>query len=193
MTLHPLPLRAIKSALTDWVKISTSLSDVIWRNQNAGQPAYPFASLRLQNIVPAHQMDMRVRRDEGDKLFQDVVGYRNLTVSCQITVGPPDDANPEIDAHALLEAAQAGLYLPSVRTKFRTANIAVQNRGSINDIETLVDASWVSRANLDVIVRAAACITEEIGIIETVEVSGTVKRADDTEIIVDPFTIEASP
>jgi len=111
--------------------------------------------------------------DAGHEVGLEVIGMREITVSCQIYVERPDNLDPTKHAVHLMTVAQSALGLPTVLATLDTAGVSVIEEGDVNDISEIGGASYGSRANMDVRFGLASVVEERVGYIETVEISST--------------------
>lgn len=111
--------------------------------------------------------------DTGHEVGIEVVGLREITVSCQIFVARPDSLDPTKHALHFMSIAQSSLGLPAYLTALSTAGLAVIEEGAILDIAEVVGDSFISRASMDVRFGLAASAVERTGYIETVKISST--------------------
>lgn len=138
----PIDWRAARDALVKWVSDVTCLT-VVWGNQSAPQPAYPYVSL----LTTPGATDLGVHDDEqwtedGDIQY---VGQREFGLSAQVHVGPPDNVDPDYDAEMIAHVLASSTSMPSVRQNLAAAGLALRDRGQPQRIDLVVGAEWIAR------------------------------------------------
>lgn len=124
-----------------------------------------------------------VNNDIGREIANNVTGYREMTLSCQVLVRDTASGEPTSDAKYYMSIAQSSLQLPTVRSALRTAGIAVIDRGSILDISAEIEDEIESRAQMDVRLRIVSSMTERTGYIGSVDdTEGTFNGSNDSPI-----------
>lgn len=109
--------------------------------------------------------------DTGHEVGIEVVGLREITVSCQVFIDKPDSIDPTKHALHFMSIAQSSLGLPSYLAALSTAGLAVIDEGTILDIAEIVGDAYISRTSMDVRFYLASSVTERIGYIETAKIS----------------------
>lgn len=171
----PIDMEAFQNAIHAWFAEATGL-ETIWRNQSAPQPEYPFAGLAiLSGPEPSapqweQRFDTDLNRPEGEEVRISVGVPCRFTVSCQVYVGMPDARNPAINATAYMIAAQSSLSLPSVLADLCSAGIAVERPGVVQNLDEIIEDSFVSRAAMDVVLGAVLTLEEFTGFVSKVKV-----------------------
>lgn len=123
---------------------------------------------------------------EDDRRFNstsgkfDLVGERRYTASIQAF---------KADVIDILETISSGLDDINAKLYFDEKGIVIENRGSVLDISSLIEAGFEDRASLDVIFRAVNAQSSEITPLEKVDISGNIKDELENEREVD-LTIE---
>lgn len=135
---------------------------VIWLDQNKPRPALPYSGIKIISRK-------RIMRDHysnpDDNGIQTVQGDREFTLSVQ-TYGYDAPTDP-------LENAANKLQLETVRDKFQAKGLVAFDIGAIQDISALLDKTQIEkRANLDIFFRTKINQTDNVGLIETVNVEG---------------------
>lgn len=186
MTLEQLPIdsETHEDALIDWFMEATGLPCVIWRDQDAPQPEYPYGTLSIisgpTKIGGVDEIRQRVLDPQPDgpaapalPIELQIVGPREMTVSCQINVGPPNDNDPTENSRSLMAAAQAALGLPSFAAKLKTAGLSVIEELPILQTNVQIADLWVSRSQMDVRFGLTSCVVEKSAVIETVKITAS--------------------
>ncbi len=107
-------------------------------------------------------------------------GYREITVSFQAYVGPPDNNNPSLNANFLLSLAQGSLQLNSVIDTFLSNNISVIQDFGVTRLDQVIEDKFVSVANLDVRFMAASSVFEPISYINKTKISSELSYGSNT-------------
>lgn len=170
----------VEDALHRWFVDSTDLQCVIWGDQDAPQPPYPYGVItiiagptKIGGIDETRQEPIADPLPAAPSFPIELlkVGPREITLSCQINVGPPDDQNPSENSRTLMSAAQAALGLPSFTNPLREAGLAVIEELPIGEFNIQIADIWVSRSQMDVRFGLTSSVREESPIIETVEIT----------------------
>lgn len=178
MPVQPIDWETVEDALHAWFSNATGL-ETIWRNQNAPQPPYPYASLSFiaGPTKLGGQDEQRSSTDLGQPQGQEVlvesVGLRTATLSCQVYAAKEDVLDPTKHARHLMSAAQSSLGLPSVIAKLSEAGLSIIEEGEVQNIDEVIENAFVSRANMDVRLGLASNVSERTGFIEQVKASST--------------------
>lgn len=176
MTVNsPIDMEAFQNAIQAWFADVTGL-ETIWRNQSAPQPEYPFAGLAiLSGPEPSapqweQRFDTDPLRPAGEEVRISVGVPCRFTISCQVYVDIPDARNPELNATAYMIRAQSSLSLPSVLASLHTAGISVERPGTVQNLDEVIEDSFVSRAAMDVVLGATLTLEEFTGFVSKVKV-----------------------
>lgn len=149
--LIPVRWAEVRAALYDWLHAQTGLT-VVWANEAAARPPYPYATINIPNVTPVHQDEQRIETEDGGNGVKVVsVGNRELTISCQAFVSfeaVPHDY--EADAMHFMSMAQASLNLDEVLSRLKAAGVYVQEALEIIDLSGALEALWLSRAAFDI-------------------------------------------
>lgn len=189
---QPIDWEIVESALYDWLNQSLELDDhIIFSDQNVPQPEYPYATLkRISEIEEGGDSEVRYRTldIDGNEVVDPADAYKNqaifyesilLTFSVQFYVDARSGANDPIsNAMALASKAKRALSLNSIQEILTAGGLSVVNEGTINDTSVVVNGEWVSRASMDVVFRTASVMTEEVDIIEKVNVKSNALGVD---------------
>lgn len=174
----------IQNALIAWFAAASGLT-TIWANQNAPQPAYPYAVLNIISGPVVLGIDeTRATVDAADppppagqEIILETCGPRELTVSCQVL---SSSDTPPNDARSLLTAAQAALRQIGMTEALNAAGLGVQQADAVMSIPNIANGRWLSRAAMDVRFNAWSSVTERTGYIQTTEAQATFTKEDGT-------------
>lgn len=172
----PIDWLTIENALYDWFQEQADIA-VIWGNQDAPQPPYPYGTITIiSGPNPVMAFDERVYNTidgapAGEEVQISTFGDRNITVSLQAYVGPPDNFNPAKNARAIMSRVQASMAAQSVIEFFRSKNIAMLGQQPMQNIDEVIEDTWISRANMDAIFGFSSLTTEKYGYIKETLVS----------------------
>lgn len=189
LSTQPIDWDVVENALQRWFSDSTGLC-TIWGDQDAPQPPYPYAVIKII-AGPSKVGGIDETRQEpvdplpaAPELPIEIlkVGPREMTLSCQVNVGPPDDNDPSAHSRSYMDAAQAALGLPSFTDPLREAGLAVIEELPIGEFNIQIADLWVSRSMMDVRFGLSSCVRELSPIIETVEITAG-----------DPFNLDKEP
>lgn len=168
-------------ALRQWVADQTG-AITIWLHPDAPRPdARPYATVRMGSSTRVHRES--VGAPDGDGIAA-VTGDRETVLSVQIIEAGGREQDPRA-ALEKMEALRDSLDLPSVRAALRAGGWALRGVELITDVPSQVATGWEPRATMDVRFGRVVSQTDDVGLIEKTEVSGTVKTADDRELDID--------
>ena len=174
--VEPTPWRDIDNAIHAWFAESTGLQ-VIWANQDAPQPDWPYGLLnRIVGGTKVGQDGVRYSVDvPTGRLDATFCGLRQFTVSCQIDLGPIGKCKG-FDAMAVMAAAQMALKFPATLDRFRGIDIACFNDNEpINQFDVVVGDTWNSRAQMDLDFYTSANVTEtDVDAFDSVNISSDI-------------------
>ncbi len=151
----------------------------------APRPQKPFITIKLLSGPTTKSMDdLRFKNDPGppeeNNTIYTLAGLRQYTVSLQaFGIGSQDN----------LSLVQTLLEDPDERQKLKTADISIVNRGQVLDISEIVDVGFERRHVLDIIFNSSSNVDVAPGSIEKATISGKLKKADGTEIIIDEVQV----
>lgn len=134
---------------------------VIFSDQDAPKPfPYPFATVRLINISKIGQEELR--GVDQDDVFRSV-GQRKLSVSVNFFGDDPME-----EARSLFDS----LGKESVQHKFRSVGFAVLDKGTIQNLTTMLETKFEPRSQFDLFLGYTEEIYDDLGIIEKVKLTG---------------------
>lgn len=146
-------------------------SKVVWYYPNAPQPARPFATLQIFAQRGEAQEDIIPTATDG---IYNIAVPETQTLSVQLY----DVKGADVCGKLALLARQ--FEKPTVVDKCFAAGVAFYNAESVVDLTDAVDeANAMPRANIDFYVRANSVITDDLSVIEKVQVDGEYKYGDD--------------
>ncbi|MDB5849793.1 MAG: Phage-related protein [Rhodoferax sp.] len=144
---------------------------VVWAEQDAPQPVKPFMALRLGTSTgPEHEIYEPV--DEAG--FQLVRSHREVVLEIQCYgVGAVD----------LLETLKQRLRWQTTIDVATRLNLAVLDHGGVQNITALLDTAFHEpRGMLEIGIRRLQASTDDVGLIETVNIDGTITGGVSTSI-----------
>lgn len=153
---------AIELKLTEWVATVTGLSvgtGIIWEDQDATQPPYPYVSLKRTKTSYEEGRDSTIARVEIDDTLS-VLTEGPRTFRLTLHAHTARRANPNEDAVALLTNIQSSLGVQAILDLLDAAGIAFVDSAEVTDSSLSFNGEWISRANLDVDLRVASQIVE---------------------------------
>lgn len=154
------------------------------------RPQKPFITLKLlTGPIPRGSFDnLRFKGDNGppneNNVAYELSGLRQNSISIQAFGKDSQDTLGLL--LTLLDAPQ------SIADFKASADIAIVSRGEVTDISALIDVGFERRHSLDILFNTSSNVEIVPGSIEKTQVSGKMKKADGTEIIVDPVDIPES-
>ena len=154
-------------ALRLWVETITGFTS-IWLNQNTPRPARPYATLHIMNQRQVGQPYTGPITALGVATIQ---AQYEITVSIQI-YGSSTAADPRTAINAAYALRQS-LDRPSIRESLGIAGWAFRAEEQIADVPEMLDSAWEPRAFFDAVFGMTVEQTDNLGYVETVEVTGT--------------------
>lgn len=156
----------MSDAIRQWVVNETGLP-VIWVNPNAPRPDKPYITLQVLNV----QRVGRAYYGPVDTQGQAVVQFdREAVVS--ITTYEDTMADPR-SALQRMEDLRDSLEKYSVRDYLASEGWGLRAIEMLNDAPQLIDTTWEPRAVFDVRMGTRKQILDDLGIIETAEITGS--------------------
>ncbi len=151
-------------------------SSVIWKNQNATQPALPYIALSVSPSSNPGQDGITATFVGGpDPLVDmrlDVIGIREITLSLEIFTASVDD---DADALALGERIRSAFRLPSIMAKLAAQGVSPLEVGATGYLPAIVAVGFRGRGTLDVRCLAPAqAASDLIGYFNKVNGSTTI-------------------
>ena len=99
----------------------------------------------------------------------DIVGQRTANISV-MSYGP--------NAEQLMISLQNSLEKPTVLAGLRANGIAIWNEPNILDLSAELDAGFENRAGMDLLLGIGSSIVDDVGIIESIESTGSFNDGD---------------
>jgi hypothetical protein len=187
---QPIDWAFIEGKLVEWVKlILPQLCGVIWADQEIPQPDYPYVSLkRIAGPTREGGIDdlltvTDLAQPAGEEIELQTVGPREFTLNVQAHHARPG-AGPGTDAVAMVGRLEASLDQERSRAILGAGGLSVIEQLPVTDISAFENATWISRASLDVRFRTTSVMTERVGYIDKVQFTNVVPPPD--------FTVDAS-
>lgn len=172
----------VEDAIQKWLADATGIpgNKCVWVMQDATRRAKPFATLMRdggQDEPGTNETRIRANLDAdpdtddppADLILQ-TVPQVEFTVSVQTFT---DAVQGDTSAFRLLDIARNKLGQLSQLDAFETAGVAVVDRGTVQNLSTILETQFEGRAALVVRFRVADMTEETIGQINTAPVSGT--------------------
>lgn len=159
-----------RAALHAWMVAGTGLpaGRVIWANQAAPRPQTPFAEINPRMSIRRLGAYDEERPTATPGTIARVTHLR-LGVSCHLYGAGAMD---------LMERAREYLDTHAARALFEPAGLSVLDRGEVRDITKLLETQYEERAQLDLVIGLATTATEDVGFIQTVDLTTTVRSPD---------------
>lgn len=153
---------------SDWtIAFSEAISGA-----NGERPPKPYVTLKIISGPRKLGLDDELRQ-EGDKFY--LVGQRAYTLSIKSFgtdfIDGLEDLSTCLDDPDYWEALK------------EEADIAVTDRGDVSDISAKLETGFEKRATLDIIFNSSNNKITNIGPIESVEVTGSLKNEDDSKTV----------
>jgi hypothetical protein len=193
---QPIPWQTVEDAIIDWVTTVTKL-ETQWLNQAEPQPAYPFAAVNIigpSEIGTGDEIRTQEKDPGSDKWENESRGQREITVSVQIDVGPPDSKSGKAHARHFATRLLASLSLETIWRRLEAAGLSVVAPAPIQDLSLTIANLYTDRKVLEVRFYLASSVVEDIDVIERTTVSGEVeRRVAGGTFDVGPIDIDSTP
>lgn len=160
MSLGTVDYKILRQAFIEWIDKVFYLSEVYWRYNNAPRSSDPYFTLFLQSFASIHRDYI-----EESIGLPTVWGDRELTLEVSIF--------KTLDGLSYLEHLNTSLKYADIRYHFANYGLVYVETQGMQDVTTLLDTRFESRAILDIRFRYSNQGTEpdvfETGLIEEVE------------------------
>lgn len=151
---------------------------VIFSDQNAPRPVdYPYAVIRLDSIIQLGYDE--VREIDVDTNLATIGGQRRATVNIDY-FGPRPMEN--------IMKAFNSLEKRSLNDIFYDAGIAYTEKNDVKNLTAMLETKYEERASFDFYIGFAENFEDDLGVIESVEFTGSVTR-DSGDLDIDSVTV----
>lgn len=153
---------------------------VVHSDQVAPAPLYPYAVIRIDSIVKTQFDETRIMDEEAN--IASIGGQRRATVSISCFGNNP-----------LQMASQArnSLSKRTVLDQLSSAGIAIISTEPILNLTTVLETEEEKRADFDFFIGFADSIGDDLGVIESVELTGEYRGTAGPPIVVGPRIISS--
>ncbi len=162
-------MNTLKSKLYTLLKAVIGSETLIFSDQNSPRPSLPYWTMRIQSL-----------RSLGDQYFsqgvsptgdQHIFGTREATIAIQ-RYGDDSD----LKCQELVDT----IGKTTVSEAWSVQNISCYETGDVINIIQLLDKSVIEpRAAVDLFIRFGGDVTDNVGMIETIETTGDLPGHDD--------------
>ena len=159
-------------AVRQWVADTTGLVTT-WVPNNAPRPPRPYASVQVISSPRIHRASYAPVDAEGSA---DVTIDVEVTFSINVYAAA-DGFDPRV-AFNTCQDLRNSLELISVRSLLKGEGWAFRGVELLQDTPQLMDTQWEPRATFDVRFGTTVTQADELGLIETATVTGTVRDTD---------------
>ena len=159
---------AQRKALTDWVAARAPGMKVIWADQDAPAPTTAYITLRPATSTSIGEDYESAPNESG---VMEVVGNREWMLYVQAF------GTGALDALQLLRDT---LRLPSVQASFEETGIAFIDAERVENLSQLIASNMNERGALDVRFRGNSSLTDNVGLIESVDITATLSDPIDS-------------
>jgi len=177
----------VTDALRQWVADQTGLA-AIWMHPDAPRPARPYAALQVTNSERIGRAWTGAPGTDGNAPIE---FDRDVTVSVQI-YGSSASHDPR-QAFGIAEDLRDSLELTSVRAGLAEDGWSFRGVELLTDAPELLDTTWEPRAVFDVRFGTRKALVDDLGLIETVEVTGMFNGVGPEETSLSLLQVSSSP
>jgi hypothetical protein len=156
---------------------------VIFENENGPHPGddidstIPYATIRLDDSESAGQDDVRSEDDEGIVVYS---GQRTATVSVNYYGPLPLEE---------VSKASNSLETQSVKDFLISEGISIGEKNQIRDLTEIMETEYQKRAFFDFSINFSDGVEDDVGVIESAELTGELSGARNGTITVGPKII----
>jgi hypothetical protein len=175
----------VENTLYDWAyavlnptgTLPGAIIPVIWFHENMPRPTKPYLAIHLSTINSKGVDYVGIPNNSG---IAEIVGNRDLSLLIQ---GFGENSMN------WMEKLKTSLEKPSIQLILRVANLVFVERLGINCIAEVVDNRFEERNQMDLRFRFAQIDSDNTGLIEHANVTGTLKGPDLNTITVTHINI----
>lgn len=159
----------IRKDIHSWFKTVSGLSRVIWANQQNKRPSLPYATINIINMPTPVGLPGRVY-SVGDSTFEETI-YENQDINLSVQVYS-DSKDLDSDAYSILYASSLKYFLSDSMEILRLNNLALINKGQINNIDEQLGSRWEKRTQQDLLFRFRPRVTQDSDYFDKLAVTG---------------------
>lgn len=175
---------SLQDALYDWVVTIFTAGQIIWLDSNVAQPEKkpdPYVGLRINNYTQVHREHVSSPDNTGNAAI-----YVNEDFELEV------NAYGE-NAFQIVEDIKYSLNKSTVWSPLAILGIAVvDNNQPTLDLSFLEDSRWEARAQNTFRFRTHRAENDEVGVIESVEISESYEDETGTERVSDIYIIDST-
>lgn len=167
---------AQETALYTWLSGQSGLN-VSWKDQKAPNLAYPYAQLKViagptrEGLTDSETEVLDEEAPTGQEITITYKGPRLYTVTVDAYASSDiGDAN----AQHYISLAEKALEKHSVRLALLIAGVSIVEIMAATDLDETVNEEWISRCKLDLRIRVNSTVTDTVGYIKTINITGTI-------------------
>ena len=172
----------LKSAWFKYLNNNTEQEiTVIELDASGTRPPKPYLGFKfIAGPTPKGSFDNLLLKDRDNNVYE-LSGLRQYTCNVQ---------GFGVDTQDILQRLHTIIDSPTIVREFKSdGDIAIVNRGSVSDISIKLETGFERRYSLDIIFNTSHSEDIELTTIESIEISGKIKKADQIEKTVGPFTV----
>jgi len=159
--------------LRNWVEDQTGLK-TIWMNPNAPRLPRPYCALQIINVARIGEPYRTGPNAEG---FTTITADREAVISIHVFESANSDPRSALETATNLRDT---LELVTVRAMLADVGWVVRGFELLTDAPQLRETQWEPRAIFDIRFGTTKQLMEDVGLIESIEVTGTVRDTDYT-------------
>lgn len=173
----PINMETFQNAIHTWCSTATNIQ-TIWADQSAPVPDYPYAALNIISgplpVSPLYELRHTFDASRaGQEIEFNACVPCTFTIEAQFYVTLEDSRNPNYSSLQYAMKAQSALALPSYKAALIAAEISVVDKGTVTNLDEVINDAYVSRAAFDTTFGASLNVTEYETYIESVELKST--------------------
>lgn len=168
----PFPRGVVEDAIATWAFNATG-AGVLWENQKAPAPAFPYVGLRVLSLFGLGQPETR----SADALvpapgaeLEITTGQQKRMVLAASAYADTNDA--DTDARAYMDKLEHALAMPSFQAALSAAGVVVLDVGPAISADYVEGQAWLSCVRLTVTFGVTANVASPETYVETIEAEG---------------------
>jgi len=181
MVQHAVDYEEVRKVVHRW---ASRFSDVtcIWEKPDKPRPKLPYIAL--------HVLTPKIKSGQDDVIQKTndtytVSGQRSMVVSVTSHYADQEDE----EAINVISNLEASLENPIALEVLRAGGLAYWSNTQVQDISTALETGFENRITFDVTFGLVSSIDEDVGRIESTQVDGQIKDAEDNTVVEPSITI----
>lgn len=155
----------LQNNIYTWINTESGFV-TIWQYANAPRPTRPYVSLLIPTITPVGQTEMLHVDDAG------IITIRSQNLMTLSIIYHGQEAAQDMSGQEVISRILLSTKKEYVNQIFRDSGMGYLTRLAQNTLQNLVATSFEEQVILDLLFLLVTDITDDVGLIERVEMSG---------------------